>query len=843
MSLVDELLDDPAADGSSFLLDGQTIVLDDYLTVVPERASDVAAALRNGRLEAGPWYVLPDELIPSGEGLVRNLLAGRRVLRALRADPPPVLYCPDSFGHPAALPDIARGFGCDVVVLWRGFGSRRFPQTNAFWWTAPDRERVLTYHLSQSGYELGSNLPVDAAASRQRWSAMHAQLADRPGVTTVLLLNGADHHARQRDRETAVRVLADAGVPDRVASSTLAEFGRALAERGSNTSTLPGVAGELRDSYGFTWTLQGTLGSRTPQKRRYVRHERDLLRDVEPWVALARFAGRPSRRHLVRAAWKSLLQCQPHDTLCGCSTDDVAQAMDERLSAVAAQSSGLRELAIHAWLGHDSEAARTQREHWTPVVVIRNRSARARSGVAIVELLATLVDVPVGPGSAHVPLDRLKLPRTPRLHGAGQVQVLSRRLDHDRIETARHYPDNDAVQRVQAAVWVDDVPAYGVASVAIAQGRARPSERTHVRQLVIESGRISNGRVTLRYDDTAVAFEQEGRVLDRLMTWESRRDRGDLYTPAIREAKLTPRLLNTRLLHRGPWRASVEQRWRLRDRDNRIDIRVRYIVDAGADWLRIQIAGINAARDHRLRLRLRSDIEAPTTMADAAFGPVDRTPVSLPDEDAAVEQFVPTAPLHRYVSLFDTHRGATVFADGLTEYETDGNTVAVTLIRSVGELSRSDIAERPGHAGWPVPTPGAQCIGPFDAELGFMLHGPRTDAIIDQIEHAADDILYPLTGSTIRDALAVHAPIHGVSLEGVGLSFAAAKESEDGGSLVLRCVNLLGREVTGTWRMGRPIAEAHLARLDETPVAPLAVQGDRVAFVAPCRGIVTLLVR
>ena len=87
VALVDELLDDPPTEGQSFLLDGQGIVLDDYLDVRPERASELATLLRQGRLEAGPWYVLADELIPSGEALVRNLLAGRDALRALRAEP------------------------------------------------------------------------------------------------------------------------------------------------------------------------------------------------------------------------------------------------------------------------------------------------------------------------------------------------------------------------------------------------------------------------------------------------------------------------------------------------------------------------------------------------------------------------------------------------------------------------------------------------------------------------------------------------------------------------------------------------------------------------------------
>jgi len=98
VSLMDEVLD--GSSGTPFLLDGQAVVLEDYLDLRPERTADISSALRQGAIEAGPWYVLADSLIPSGEGLVRNLLAGRRVLRSLRAVPPDVLYCPDSFGHP-----------------------------------------------------------------------------------------------------------------------------------------------------------------------------------------------------------------------------------------------------------------------------------------------------------------------------------------------------------------------------------------------------------------------------------------------------------------------------------------------------------------------------------------------------------------------------------------------------------------------------------------------------------------------------------------------------------------------------------------------------------------------
>jgi alpha-mannosidase len=358
------------------------------------------------------------------------------------------------------------------------------------------------------------------------------------------------------------------------------------------------------------------------------------------------------------------------------------------------------------------------------------------------------------------------------------------------------------------------------------------------------AGVLSNGRVPLRFKDGGrVELEQDGRAIRNLIEWESRRDRGDLYTPAIREEKLTARLLNTRLVHRGPWLGSVEQRWRLRDRENRVDVRLRFVLEAGAAWVRVQIAGVNDARDHRLRLRFHTDVVGGVTVADAAFGLVERAPIAVPESDAAMEEPVATAPLHRYVSLFGERNGATVFSDGLTEYETDAGVVAVTVLRSVGELSRSDIAERPGHAGWPARTPAAQCLGAFEAELALMLHAARSGAVHDEIEHAADDVLFPLTGETIRAALHVPAPVHGATLDGIGLSLSSIKESEDGQWLVLRCVNLLDQETAGTWRIGGGVAEAHLARLDETPLTPLRVGDRAIHFLAPARGAVTVLVK
>src|SRR5260221_12019740 len=121
--MLDDVIERLQADAGfrSFLLDGQTVLLEDYLRARPEREPDLKALVKTSRLQVGPWYVLPDDLIPSGESLVRNLLLGAADAERLGGRLA-VLHSPDAFGHPAVLPTLAREFGLKYGVLWRGVG-------------------------------------------------------------------------------------------------------------------------------------------------------------------------------------------------------------------------------------------------------------------------------------------------------------------------------------------------------------------------------------------------------------------------------------------------------------------------------------------------------------------------------------------------------------------------------------------------------------------------------------------------------------------------------------------------------------------------------------------------
>ncbi|MGE5729075.1 MAG: glycosyl hydrolase-related protein, partial [Gemmatimonas sp.] len=326
-------------------------------------------------------------------------------------------------------------------------------------------------------------------------------------------------------------------------------------------------------------------------------------------------------------------------------------------------------------------------------------------------------------------------------------------------------------------------------------------------------------------------------------------DAGDLYTASLRGEPSFAELSTPRAGMRGPLRATLSIPWRV---ESHADVRLQHAesaggsitltLDAGTRHLGIDVSGVNALRNHRVRLRIATHVRDSQIFADAAFGPVRREPIVPPRQS---EEMPPlTAPLARYVTLASSDRGATIYSDGLGEYEAlDGGTIALTLFRAVGELSRNDLPERPGHAGWPASTPEAQEQGEFTGRFALLLHGPRNEDTVAEIERTADDVLHPLAGRTVRSATELSLVTHGVSLEGNGLALSAIKTSEDGAWLVLRCVNLTERTLTGTWTLGIPASEARASRLDETPSDALEVRDSRVSFVAAPRAIVTLLVR
>ena len=183
-----------------FTLDGQAIVLEDYLDARPENEGRLRALLESGRLEVGPSYVLPDELLVGAEPLVRNLLMGRAVCRRFGAEPAPVGYMPDSFGHPLQLPQILAGFGIDSFIFSRGLGDQIDEVGVVFRWRSPDGSEVRAFQQlpSYSNFDIRDADDAQAQVERHR-RALRDRRSRRAGIHVVLLCDGEDHRRIRRD--------------------------------------------------------------------------------------------------------------------------------------------------------------------------------------------------------------------------------------------------------------------------------------------------------------------------------------------------------------------------------------------------------------------------------------------------------------------------------------------------------------------------------------------------------------------------------------------------------------------------------------------------------------------
>ncbi len=865
-ALIDALLDQP--DGLPFLLDGQAIVLDDYRAMRPERAEFLRDALKSSRIEAGPWYVLADLLMPSGEALTRNLLEGTRTVRDAGGTAPPVLYSPDAFGHSAAGPVLAAGFGFGTAIVWRGYGgAANNPAGRVAKWSHPSGARVLLYHLPQSGYEVGASLPVSADAAVVRWRAIRDSVLGDNEVRVTLLPNGADHHARQTARPSALAALAAAVYPHSLEAASLTAFAQRL-ELAAAAIKLPSVSGELRNSSGYTWSLQGTFATRAHQKRINALMDRALIRDTEPWAALAWFVGGWAPTAPLRMAWKTLLATHPHDTLCGCSVDDVAAAADQRWTDVESQSSAIRDDALRALLEYDAVEQRERESQWQLTLVVRNPSARVRSGVLHLKLIDAVVQDPVGPGSAARSGARIPtLATAVSWSGDEHLQLLERSRQFDRVESPMHYPRNAVVRVTHALAYVGDVSGYRAQPLLLADlsSIVQPVPlRERVR--ATESALIGpTWRIASSMQGVVATHTDNGAKLQPLGWIESITDAGDTYTPSLRGEPIIAHWGAPRVERKGPIRASwgfdsciqrpvssvtsaIEPATReLPSRDSAlVALQATLSLDAGADRIDLHIRGENTAGDHRLRwiLPLPKSLRTDRVIADAAFGAITRDAASTDVPTWSAEAQISTAPLHRWLYLAGEGYGIGVISDGLAEYELlpDGQ-LAITLLRAVGELSRRDIPERPGHAGWPLATPAAQCLGAFEARFAIVTLPLDADEARSKLDAVAEDVLTPLVADTWRGVATTLRPFNGLTLDGDGLEFSAAKRSDDGAWLVLRCINQRATKSKGTWHLPRAAQEVRLSRLDETPGAPLSGTGARIHFEAPPFGVVTLLVR
>jgi len=114
IELMDSLLETMEKDSEyrSFFLDGQTIIIEDYLQVRPEKKEQLEKLITDGRIIIGPWYILQDAYLTSSEANVRNMQIGHQDAKRY-GTVAKIGYFPDTFGLTGQIPQLMLQSGID----------------------------------------------------------------------------------------------------------------------------------------------------------------------------------------------------------------------------------------------------------------------------------------------------------------------------------------------------------------------------------------------------------------------------------------------------------------------------------------------------------------------------------------------------------------------------------------------------------------------------------------------------------------------------------------------------------------------------------------------------------
>jgi len=851
-----------------FTLDGQMAVVQDYLEVRPDQRAAIRRLVGRGQLAIGPWRVLMDEFLCSGENIVRNLEMGLSA-SAEFGTPMAVGYLPDMFGHCAQMPQILVLGGIRHACVWRGVPHS--VDRHAFLWRSPDGSGLRTEYLA-AGYGSAADLFVVSGGTgdaddrarllQDRLAARVRDWAPWFGADPYLAMYGTDHAAPLPTLMQQVATLSS-GDDTNVQVCTLADY---VLARDPDEAGLPVVDGELR-SHARANILPGVISVRWHLKEAMGRAERMVERYAEPWAAL--WSAQWPQTYL-DLAWSRLVDSSCHDSITGCGVDETALQVAARIAEGEHAGQAVRDRVVNVLAGRVPRGS----------VVVVNPSPAARTG--LVEL-----DVPVLGGSVDV--DRtgvdLRLPdgslvetqevgRNERLLSDeeadaealaamfGRVhdrELFGQQITHidldqhartltfhvasdagpapfdavvEQQRTAVAAADNPGIWRVRTqdedrhrVVAMVPVPALGWTAVTAVPA----SSRTSHGQASHPDGRVDvstdpiplldNGfvRISVRPDGALRLESRDGTVLDGVGRLVDGGDCGDSYNYGPPSGDLLvaePEEVSFRIVERGPVRGVFEigrrYAWPARLAP---DLTRSAQVEPALVTTRVELhqgepfARLHLSWENRSsdhRLRLHVPLGRPSTTSHAEGQFAVVERGMRPESGSAGEYPIPTYPASGFVDA----GGAAVLLTRTVEYELlENGELAVTLLRAIGLLSRNVHPYRDDPAGPQLETPTAQCLGPAEVSLAVMPHdGSWLDA---DLVAAAERYRHPVVHRPGSGDVDVRpSQVEGLSIQGPGVAMTSLRRR-------------------GEWLEVRLVAES--------PLATTAVVGTTDAPVTAAR--------
>ena len=861
--LIDTLLDilDNDPEFVSFMMDGQTLPLEDYLEVKPYNRGKLEKYIKEGRIVIGPWYVLPDEILITGETHIRNYLLGSHVANSFGAEKMQIGYLPDSFGHPSQMPQILEKLGMDTIVFWRG--ATEAVRNTEFYWRAPDGTRVLTVLMPDS-YCTGAELSSDPDIVAKRLDRYIDRFAALSHTDKIYLSNGGDHLE-----------------PARYLSSVLKEANKRMQRGSVRHTTLPAFVSDLQRSLGddvdevsgelcgvhYSILLASTTSTRMYLKQANHAAARLLESYLEPMYAVAAQQGNPYPRDILTRAWKYLMENQPHDSICGCSVDAIHRDMLARYNQIDEIGDYMLDVAREFYADMDTSALGGEY-----AVAVMNGMGRPRGG--LVEATVDFDPRPTSINDYESIDDNGNFPRHYVDNSPGAMKPLPtgvRVFDGDRelpcalleakvanwldLGYAR-FPHQYNVNRCRIAFLADDIPSMGYKAL-----RLEPVYESEAPALP-EAVLLENAflRVEPADDGTlTVTDKRSGRVLEGLNALVDGGDCGDEYTycppDEDRLVRVAPGTVKARMVRSDAvMQRMVLEGWidipaDVRDRSagrteetERCPFSCEVTLLTGARRVDVRMTLENRSLYHRLRVHFPTGVAAESCWSAGTFS-VDERPV-VPRIDPNWKELFYTHPQKDFCDAGDGSYGLTVANRGLHEFEAFNEngqtTLAVTLLRCTGVISQRVIKTRCEMGGWTEAAPEGQCLGTWDFEYSIIPHEGTWESAKTFLE--AREYNVPMKAIQVPGghAGALPAECSMVEIDAPELIVSAFKQCEFEDAYILRFYNSTGAQVESNVRVRMPHSKVKLANLREDTIGTPDMQGSVARMSVKPFEIVTL---
>lgn len=822
-TLIDTLENNP--NFKYFHLDGQTIALDDYLEIKPIMFNRIKSLVTDGKLHIGPWYVLQDEYLISAEANVRNMLLGLRFAKKF-GEPVRIGYFPDSFGNISQAPQILKGFNIDNAVFGRGinpiaFNNKMVEFENAsnseVIWESPDGSQVLGI-LMANWYSNGNEIPEDKENAILSLNKRIENAESFATTSRILLMNGCDHQPVQTTIGDIIEEVQD-HVDYEIVHSNLVDYINEVKEEVSNLEVVEGeLNGQLTDGW---WTLTNTASARLYLKQMNNDCQTLLERYVEPFEVLSMLEGKRYEQEFITQSWKYLIQNHPHDSICGCSIDEVHSEMITRFRASEQISEELLERSKDHMLDLINSTTTDKRS-----ITVFNTLGWDRS-----EVIECIVDFPKESNITSIKVldkENNSIPSVVDPLGINFKYTLPN----------NRFRQTEDVNRFKIKFLAENIKALGYKSYSIIPCTEKETlTNSENSDLTFENKYFkidfnNNGSFNLFHKNS-------DKLYKNLNSFEDCGDIGNEYIFRAPKDDIKISSLNTEAKISVLKENSLEKVFEI---INILKVPVDAIKEKGirsSEYTDIKLTSIiifretssridvkvtidNTAKDHRITALFPTNIKADSHFAEGHFDVIERN----------------NKPWHgwknpslcqkqtNFVDVTDGQVALMVANKGLPEYEILGdmeNTISLTVLRSVSELGDWGI----------FPTPEAQCLGKNIAEYSLIPH--EGDYTHNKAYREAYNFNTPMRAYQGNEKKEFSL----LSLESDNVMISSLKKGEDNNNVILRVFNLSNKDEEILLKINKNIKNINEVNLNEEKINDLEVIDNSIKTIVGKKQIKT----